>query len=281
MSLVGAPMLNSQRQVIGLVADEPSRDSSQSSRVNVTVMPVEQMLGSADRIIKTGGDIQSGWLGVKVASDAGSASGVAVTEVERESPAHKAGVLPGDIMVKWNGVAIRDPLKYIQIVEKTPIGSRAVIDVLRQGRLVTLSAIIEARRPQEPSERLVIDVQNAIPLPRGWSATADAEFFATLGIDVQPLPPQLAEFLQMPEQTGLLVMSVKTRAAFDRAGVAAGDVILDVDGTRVGAPQSFFDHLKARGWGSRILLRLWRKGVELSKSVQLPRLPGSSRRPSP
>ena len=281
LSLVGAPMLNSQRQVIGLVADEPSRDSSQNARVNVTIMPVEQMLGSADRIIKAGGDIQSGWLGVKVDSDAGSTSGVAVTEVEKESPAHKAGVLPGDIMVKWNGVAIRDPLKYIQIVENTPIGSKAVIEVLRQGRPVTLSAIIEARRPQESNERLVIDVQDAIALPRGWSATSDATFFSALGIDVQSLPPQLAEFLQMPGQTGLLVMSVKKQAAFDRAGVTAGDVILDVDGARVGVPQSFFDHIKSRGWGSRILLRLWRKGVELSKAVHIPRLPGSSRKPSP
>jgi len=281
LSLVGAPMLNSQKQVIGLVADEPSRDSSGDARVNVTIMPVEQMLGSADRIIKAGGDIQSGWLGVKVDSDAGSPSGVAVTEVEKESPAHKAGVLPGDIMVKWNGASIQDPLKYIRIVENTPIGSKAVIEVLRQGRPVTLTAIIEARRPQDPEEKLVIDVQDAIALPRSGRASSDAEFVSLLGIEVQSVPPQLAEFLQMPGQTGLLVMSVKKQAAFDRAGVAAGDVILDVDGTRVAVPQSFFDHIKSRGWGSRILLRLWRRGIELSKAVQLPRLPGSSRRPSP
>ena len=281
LSLVGAPMLNAQRQVIGLVADEPSQDSTQGSRVNVTIMPVEQMLGSANRIIKADGDIQSGWLGVKVDSDTGSKSGVAITEVEKESPAHKAGLLPGDIMVKWNGVAIQDPLRYIQIVENTPIGSTAVIEVLRHGRPVALSAIIEARRLQEPNETLMIDVQDAIALPRGWSSAADAEFFFALGIDVQSLPPQLAEFLQMRGQSALLVMNVKKQAAFDRAGVAAGDVILDVDGTQVGAPQSFFDHIRSRGWGGRIFLRLWRKGIELSKAVQLPKLPGSSRSPSP
>jgi hypothetical protein len=43
-----------------------------------------------------------------------------------------------------------------------------------------------------------------------------------------------------------------------------------VDGVRVDDPQSFYEHVKARGWGSSLVLRLVRKGMQLTKTVQLP-----------
>jgi S1-C subfamily serine protease len=92
----------------------------------------------------------------------------------------------------------------------------------------------------------------------------------TLGIDIVPLTPELAEFLQMPYQAGLFVASVNKHTAFDRAGVVAGDVILEVDGVKLGNPQTFYDQIKEHGWGGRLIVRLLRKGVELSKTVQLP-----------
>jgi S1-C subfamily serine protease len=74
----------------------------------------------------------------------------------------------------------------------------------------------------------------------------------------------------MPVQKGLLIANVNKQTAFDLAGVAAGDVILGIDGAPIGDPQSFFDHIKARGWGSNLVLRLLRKGVEMTRTVRLP-----------
>jgi serine protease Do len=282
LSVVGAPLLNPRGEVIGLIADQPDVEFSAAQHGTVTVLPdilpVPQMLNAANKIIKTGGDIQTGWLGVQVNPEANLDSGVMITQVESDSPAHKAGLLPGDIMMRWNGAAIRDPLKLIQVVENTPLGSKAAIVVLRQGRAMEFSAVIEARKPQDTQDKLVFAFPEAMPFPGAQAADPDALMQAALGIAALALTPQLAGALQLPVQTGLLVGSVNPQTAFAVAGIEAGDVILMVDGVQVQSPQNFFDHIKSRGWGSRLILRLLHKGKIESSTVQLPKLPAASKK---
>lgn len=282
LSVVGAPLLNPRGEVIGLIADQPDVEVSAAQHGTVTVLPnilpVPQMLNAANKIIKTGGDIQTGWLGVQVNPEAHLDSGVMITQVESDSPAHKAGLLPGDIMMRWNGAAIQDPLKLIQVVENTPLGSRAAIVVLRQGRAMEFSAVIEARKPQDTHDKLVFAFPEAMPFPGAQAADPDALMQAALGIASLALTPQLAGALQLPVQTGLLVGSVNPQTAFAVAGIEAGDVILMVDGVQVQNPQNFYDHIKSRGWGSRLILRLLHKGKIESSTVQLPKLPAASKK---
>lgn len=281
MSAIGAPILNAQNQVIGLIADQPTGAASTNSRVdvvNVDILSVPQMLSSANKIIKAGGDIQTGWLGVNVNSDVDSRAGVTIDSVERDGPAYKAGLLSNDVIVRWNGVAIHDLDKFIKMIQDTPLGSKAVMDVRRQGKALTLSAVIEARKPPDPSEKLIFEFPDLMALPGAQIAAGDARLQTSLGIQIVLLTPQLAESLQMPVQTGLLVASVNKQTAFDLAGVLAGDIILGVDDVQVGDPLTFYDHIHTRGWGSNLVLRLLRKGKELKKTVQLPKLPGFSRK---
>jgi membrane-associated protease RseP (regulator of RpoE activity) len=280
LSMIGAPLLNARNQIVGIVADQESRKTLPEPAASVNIFPASQLLSSAFKIIKAGGDIQTGWLGVTVDADVESDSGVTIANIEKDSPAHRAGLLPRDVMVKWNGTSIRDARKFIQIVQDTPIGSKADIDILRQGKPARVTAIIEARKPQDPRERLVLDFPGVMALPGASLPDRDAQFQNLLGIELVMLTPQLANFLQIPWQPGLFVVSVTKQAAFDRAGVFAGDVILEIDGIRASNPQTFFDHIKSLGSGGRMVLRLLRKGADLRKVVQLPKLPGSGRRPN-
>ena len=275
LSVVGAPLFNSQNQVIGLVAEQPTRESAPEPRFDVSILTLAQMLRSANKIIKADGDIQTGWLGVYSTSDTESKSGVTISKVEKDSPADKAGLQAGDVMTKWNGTPIRDELKLIQMIQNTPVGSNADIEVLRQGTPMNVTAVISARKPQDPAERRDIELQDVISLPGSQLTTRGAITQTSLGIEIIPLSPELADFLQMPYQAGLFVASVNKQTAFDRAGVVAGDVILEVNGVKLGNPQTFYDQIKEHGWGSRVILRLLRRGVELSKTVQLPRLSGA------
>lgn len=271
-SLIGAPLLNDQNQVIGFIADQPTKSSSPNPRmdiVDVKIVGVSQMLGSAGKIIAAGGDIQSGWLGVDVKTDADAKAGVTIDGVQDGSPAQKAGLLPNDVVLEWNGAEIRDLDKFIQMIQNTPIGAKADITVRRRERTMTLSAVIEARRVQEPNEKLVFDLPEVMALPGARITTGETRFQSSLGIEIVLLTPQLAESLQMPVQSGLLIANVNKQTAFDLAGVLAGDVILGVDGVQVGDPQTFYDHLKTRT-GSNMVLRLVRKGVQLTKTVRLP-----------
>jgi serine protease Do len=276
LSMVGAPLLNAQNQVVGIVADQETLAAVPGPEAAVNIFRISQILNSATKIIKAGGDILTGWLGVMVDAEAESGSGVRISGITKDGPADRAGLLAGDVMLKWNGVPVRDSRRWIQIVQDTPIGSKAIIEILRQGKPVTVTALIQARKPVSPSERLVIDVPGVTgpQIP-----TRDMALMFSLGIDAVPLNAQLAATLQVPVQIGLLVASVKPQAIFDRAGLQTGDIILSVDGINIATPQAMYDHINSRGWGSRLELQLLRKGSdgkgsELNITVQLPRFPG-------
>lgn len=148
LTLIGGPLLDSKQQVVAIVADQEIQAIPTNMRVAITPLTTAQFLNSADKIIKAKGDIVTGWLGVHI--DINYKSGVMITDIDPESPAHKAGIRPGDVMVKWNGVAISDWRKYLQIVQNTPVGTKARIEVLRGGRAVDIQATIEARRRPLP-----------------------------------------------------------------------------------------------------------------------------------
>jgi len=273
VSLVGAPLLDGQNQVIGLVTQQPAQEPTANSRVDVvdvSILGISQILSSASKILQAGGDIQTGWLGVHVKSDIDTKTGVTIDTVEKGSPAFKAGLMPADVVTKWNGNSIHDLMKFIQMIEDTPLGAKASISILRQGKPMTLTAVIEARKLQEPNERVVFDFPVVLALPGARITTGDSQFQSSLGIQIVLLTPQLAQSLQTPVQNGLLIANVNKQTAFDLAGVLAGDIILGVDGVQVGDAQSFYEHVKSRGWGSNLVLKLVRKGVQLTKTVKLP-----------
>jgi serine protease Do len=269
---VGEPILNTDHHVLGFVASQkPSSDDPMGVRSVVYLM--SQLLNSAEKIIQTGGDIRTGWLGVYLAGDRlPSRKGVMITQIEEDSPAQRAGLIPQDILVKCNGKEILDARQFIQLVQNTSIGSRISLEVLRQGKPFELSTLIEARKPSEAPGKFVFNFpgtisipgQGGVPLPR-------------IGIETTPLTPELADALHMPGQTGLLVLKVSESLAASQAGVLDGDVIVSADGEKISDPQSFASHIRLRGWGGRLVLKLLRKGVERTAIIHLPK--SSSRKP--
>lgn len=256
---VGEPILNTDRYVLGFVAgQEPARDEGAGS--NVAFYPISQLLSSAEKILQAGGDIRTGWLGVYLATDPGGSlrgGGVTVKAVQEGSPAQKAGLLPEDIILKWQGTAIRDPRQFIRLVQDTAIGSTANMAIVRQGRPATLSALIEGRKPEEAVQRLAFRFPEVIPF-----TAAEAVDTSLLGINAVPLTPQLSEALQMPGQSGLLVVSVEPQTPFGRAGVLEGDVIISADAQRVHDTQWLVNRLRNRDRQAPVILRLLRKGIQ-------------------
>ncbi len=110
----GEPLLNRARQVLGFIAD---RD---------LFFPISQLLTSAERVLQAGGDIRTGWLGVYVEvedPELRAEGGVRIKSIENGSPAHRAGLLPGDVLRTWNGREIDDAREFIRAVQETPVGS--------------------------------------------------------------------------------------------------------------------------------------------------------------
>jgi len=276
---VGEPILNTDHFVLGFVASQqPSSDDPMGVRTIVYLM--SQLLNSAEKIIQAGGDIRTGWLGVYVADDSlPLGKGVMITQIQEDSPAQRAGLIPQDTLLKWNGKEILDARQFIQLVQNTSIGSRVSLEVLRQGKPLALSALIEARKPSEAPGKFVFNFPGMISIP-GQEGIPDkgAEVpLPRIGIETTPLTPELADALHMPGQTGLLVLKVSESMAASQAGVLDGDVIISADGATISDPQSFASHIRLRGWGGRLVLKLLRKGIKRTVIIHLPK--STSRKP--
>jgi serine protease Do len=268
----GEPLLDSNRRVIGFVATQ-MRSERELVSTQAVVYPIGQLLNSVAKILQSGGDIRTGWLGVFLEDPAQKPDqGVAINRVEPDSPAEKAGLQPGDVLVRWDGQDVHGVRELIKSVQDSAVGSKVAIDVLRQGKPAQLFATIEARRSQKIAGRLVFEprVGEAADLPR---------LPAQLGLQMMALTPQLAHFFQVPGQGGVLVVDVDPESPYARAGIMAGDVIYAVDSQSVRDPQSLAAYLQTQSGSQRVTFRTVRHGTERKTSVEIPAPPLPPRKP--
>ena len=176
-------------------------------------------------------------------------AGVEVTRIAPDSPAEKAGIKTGDVLTQYNGQRVEGMDQFSRMVRETPAGREVRIGILRNGSAQTISAKIAARplitgqlvpaptaSALQPFDYLFPD----IPQSRmTWRS-------GILGIDVETLEGQLAEFFGVKE--GVLVRMVNKDSPADKAGIRAGDVIVRLDDVKVATPADISAHLRgARG----------------------------------
>ena len=268
---VGEPLLDTEHRVLGFIASRrPSGDDPDG--MQTVVYPMSQLLNSADRILKAGGDIRTGWLGIYLADPIpASNQPVLVRSVEAGSPAARAGLAPADILLKWNGRTIAGVRRFIQMVQDTAAGSKVAVEILRNGKPTTVFPVVETRRKRADTGRFVVSFPDTITL-RGSGAAREPERLPRtwIGLTAVPLSPDLADGLRIQGQGGLLILNVEPRTPFSEAGVVSGDVILAADDSRIGDFEGLYKYIQSRPQESRIMLRLLRKGSERTTAVALP-----------
>jgi S1-C subfamily serine protease len=264
---IGQPILTTDHSVLGFVA---SRDPI---GMRTIVFPISQLLSSAEKILKTGGDIRAGWLGIfLVDSHPATGRGIIVRRVEPDSPAEEAGLVADDFLLKYNGQEIQDARQFIQLVQGTAIGSKANLDLMRQGNSMTVTALIGARKSRHDHGRLSFNLPGDLGSPFVGTVPEPEPVNPRLlfGLDTMVLTPPLADALRMPGQTGLLVIGVAKQMPADLAGILVGDVIVAIEGQPIVDIPSFASYLQTHIWGSRPAIRILRGGIERVIVVQIP-----------
>jgi S1-C subfamily serine protease len=138
-----------------------------------------------------------------------------------------------------------------------------------------LEALIEARKPQQNQIRLSFTFPGAFG-PAAPGALSSPGFSGPqssqtlIGLQTELLTPPLADAMHIPGQTGLLVLDVVKQKPADLAGVRAGDVITSIDGRPIDDPFRFASYLMTRNWSVPLVLRVLRKGTELTIPIQVP-----------
>lgn len=216
----GGPLFNLNGEVIGVNSQIYSRSGGYQGLS--FAIPIDVAMGIEQQLLDKG-KVSRGRLGISVqpinqdlASSFGlsSPNGALVSSVEKAGPADKAGLVPGDVIVKFNDQAIERSSDLPPLVASVAPGNSATLQVWRNKQLKTLTVkVAEMASPSTPVAML-----------------EDSAKQAKLGLSLRPLNPQ--EMAQAQLQQGLVVEQVGQGPAA-AAGIQAGDVILAVNGDAV------------------------------------------------
>lgn len=221
----GGPLINMRGEVIGINSQIYSR-SGGFMGISFAI-PIDEAVRVSDQLRSTG-KVSRGLIGVDIESVSkeladliglGKPVGAIVTGVYSGTPAHKAGIRGGDVIVKFDGKVIETSSELRRIVGSTKPGTKSTVTVFRQGTLSELSLVVG-----ELSDRPALGrapSQDEKPKP-----SALAQSFGFIVSDLTE-----AHKSELDVKGGVRLESVGEAAA--RAGLNAGDVILAVSNIEV------------------------------------------------
>ena len=204
----------------------------------------------------------------------GQPSGVYIESVREGSPAARAGIQTGDIVVDFDGERVRSASHFTRLVQES-VPDREVAVVVVRGTSKQNLKVSPAAGPfnlRSNNGRILQDLQLNVPrgnfnfddntLRRVLPATG-----ATLGVTVSPLSDQLASYFGVKE--GVLVSAVTSNSPAAAAGVRAGDVITAINGQSVSSSGDITRALRERT-GEAAEISVMRDKKSLSLKATLP-----------
>jgi len=226
----GGPLINMQGEVIGINSQIYSRTGGFMG-ISFAI-PIDEAMRVADQL-KTSGKVVRGRIAVAigevtkdVADSLGlpKAQGALVSSVEPGGPADKAGVQPGDIILKFNGHNVDTATDLPRMVGDTKPGTKATITLWRKGQ--TREVPVTVAEMQSDKTAKVDQKKAPTPKPRASNA---------LGVAVSDIPADQMKSLKL--RNGVQVDAVDGPAA--RVGLQRGDIILRVGDTDVTSAKQF------------------------------------------
>jgi|SRR5580704_10653471 serine protease Do len=258
------------------------------------MMPVAPDFSGFPMVIENG----SSWLGVTIEEVSADKAkelklpadrGVLLSDVQKDSPAAKAGLKSGDVITEFDGQHVEGALAFRRIVRETPPGRSVEVAYWRDGHSGSVSVALEdlsgqmrdysrqmadqARQMAQMDKQMAQQVrQQMSEEPLVLNFPDDAGIFAgntpTLGIATQNLSGQLGNYFGAPDGQGVLVREVHDSTPASKAGLQAGDVITKLDGERVRDVSELRAKLAEKRGDKSVTLSILRKGSELSISVE-------------
>lgn len=247
----GGPLFNLDGEVIGINSQIYTR-SGGFMGVSFAI-PIDDAM-NVFRQIRDKGVVSRGWLGVliqEVNRDLAESFGLKrprgalIAEVMDGSPAQKAGLQFGDIVLEYDGDEVRLASDLPPMVGRTPVGDTAHLTVLRSGDEITVDVEIG----QLPEQGEV--GQPASPGDQGGSDNTP------LGMTVEPLPAELADSLGV--RSGVVVGNVTRGPAFD-AGIRARDVITEINRQKVASVEDYQKVVASLPDNQAVSVRVVRQG---------------------
>jgi serine protease Do len=250
----GGALVDAQGRLVGINTAILSR-SGGNNGIGFAV-PVNLAKTVMDQLIETG-HVSRGFLGVNIqnvdpslAKEFGlkEAKGALVAEVTPKSPAEKAGIQSGDVIIEFNGKPVTDSRHLKLAAGATAPGTKVPVKISREGKIKDLTVTLK----ELPGEQQIAKKDNANP--------NDTD--ALKGVAVADIDDSARQQFQLPKNVkGAVVTDVDEDSASYEAGLRPGDVIMEIDRKPVTNAEDavkLSENIKNK---SSILLRVWSQGA--------------------
>ncbi len=229
----------------------------------------------------------SGWLGVYIqdidedlmdSEDLPSTDGVLVTDVIGDSPAEKAGLERGDVILVFDGKDARSANRLTRLIERSDPGDKKELVILRNGSkdeiLVTIGEDdddmdISFFGHGDNDFRIEIpDIPNIPSPPRAFTFSLGNVSTSRIGVSLHGLSDQLAKHYGV-EDGGALIDEVVEDGPAEKAGLRAGDVIVKMDGESVADIDEIREAIQDKDEGETVAVTVMRDGKESTLDVEV------------
>jgi len=221
----GGPLLNLNGEVIGVNAAIMS-SSGGFEGIGFSI-PGNMALYVAKKLM-TSGMVERGWLGLTIQNltseladsfEMKSTKGAVVANVMKDSPAEKAGMRRGDIIVACDQKPVEDPDRFRNEVALAPIGQSVILTTLRDGR----------------SRDVTVVVYSDLKQGKALLSSVGERF----GIEVKPIGQKEVKKYGLNDSKGVIVSRISPDGSFGKAGIERDDIILQINQNDVNGPEQF------------------------------------------
>lgn len=240
-----------------------------SGRAAVTVLMTVILIGAGTLLMAEKEATGKGFLGVsieKVSPDDkdefGVSSGVLVTRVTKDEAADKAGIKKYDVIQYFNEEKIRRPDDLMEAVRECKPGAKANVKLVRDGKKMDVPVTLGEAKHQSFSFSLgdKDGKDKFIWKSRGHGF---------LGVYLQELNKDLAEYFAVKEDEGALILNVEKDGPADKAGLKAGDVIVKMKNKDISKPGDVSEMLEDMEKGDKVEIQVMRHKKKQSFTAEV------------
>jgi serine protease Do len=257
----GGALVNLRGELIGINTAIASR-TGQNSGIGFAISSNLARVVMED--ILDDGKVSRGWLGVRidrVTKDIAemygmkNTDGVLIRSLEKDSPAERDGIEPGDIVIAVNGQSVKTPTELSSIIGSKKPNDKVKITVIRDGKEKT----IEVTLGEFPTELLS-------------NNTSKENKIEDLGLSVTNLDKSLRNELRLSDSDyGVVIREVIRGSVAENAGLQRGDLIMRVNRARINSVEDFEKSIAEIEPGGVVLLQIKRNGRRMIVDFTMPK----------
>lgn len=230
----GGPLINMRGEVIG-INTAIATESGGYDGIGFAVPT--HIAGWVSEQLMTEGEVKRGYLGTQIRIvDAATAKqfnvkpseGAITHKVLPGSPADKAGLNPGDLIIRLDGQKIDGPPSLQGVVEQLTVGKAYPLEIIRDGKRMTLNVTIDA---------LPKDLEASLSSDKADDPASSK--FDKLGLELKTLTKELAKQFGFKTTTGVVVTGIQEGSSADRSDIKVGDIIEKAGGQTLNSVEDY------------------------------------------